>query len=230
MSCELYDTCNLCPIDGCEKEKCSWGASLKGLLLSSKLPKAQWDSVPLKPDEIDLDAFRRLANIGNNIYDYVYPEKGEYKNILICSKNAGNGKTTWAIKLLQKYFVEITNVSYLDPENGIMHGCFVPTTQFIHDAKDFNGPYRDRYYKLSDVADKAEFTVFDDIGAADYTKYDYTTLLVSIDRRVFAKKFCIFTTNLISKEEMIRKVGERLADRIWDTSEIIEFKGQGVRC
>ena len=230
MSCSFDDYVYLCPSrEKCSDSSCSWGASLKGLLMSSRLPKSQWKKVGLIPDDVDVDAYERLAEIRESIYDCVYPEQ-DYKNILICSKNAGNGKTTWAIKLLQQYFISIASYSYLDPEEGIMHGCFVPTTQFIHDAKQFGRPVYERYEKLADTADKAEFTVFDDVGAAEYTKYDYTTLLVAIDRRVFAKKCCVFTTNLTTKEDMVKKVGERLADRIWDTSEIIEFKGDGVRC
>lgn len=218
---------NLCN-EECDREKCSWGASLKGLLLSSRLPKAQWVNRPLRPADVDLEAFQMLADIGSTIADYVADE--ERQNILICSKNTGNGKTSWAIKLLQKYFIAIAKDSYLDPEEGIMHGCFVPTTQFIHDAKQFGRPVYERYEKLSNVADKADITVYDDIGAAEYTKYDYTTLLVSIDRRVFANKLCIFTSNLTSKSEMSKRLGERLADRVWDTSVIVEFKGEGVRC
>lgn len=226
MSCGLKNELSLCPKEDCSESSCPWGSSLKGLLVSSKLPTAQFKAVPLVPDDEDYSKFERLAEIGSNIVQYM----DEGKNLVICSKHTGNGKTSWAIKLLQKYLVTIAGESYLDPENGIVHSCFVPTTQFIYDAKDFNGPYRDRYYKLSEAADKAEFVVWDDIGAAEYTKYDYTTLLVSIDRRVFSGKFNLFTTNLTTKKDMIKKLGERLADRIWDTSEIIEFKGKGVRC
>lgn len=229
MSCGTKNELLLCPVLECDKASCSWGASLKSLLSSSKLPIAQWGARPLKPDDIDLDAYHHLADIGADIYDRVFASNG-YNNIVICSKHTGNGKTSWAIKLLQKYFIHIAGEAYLDPEQGIMHGCFVPTTQFIYDAKDFNGPYRERFTTLADTADRAEFTIFDDIGAAEYSKYDYTTLLVSIDRRIFAEKFCVFTTNCVTKAELTKKVGERLADRIWDTSEIIEFKGKGVRC
>lgn len=230
MSCIVRDNYLLCPSEDCDKESCPWGASLKSLLSSSKLPAAQWGARPLKPDAIDLEAYHQLADVGTNIREWVKPSSGEYKNIIICSNITGNGKTSWAIKLLQKYFVKIAAESYLDPEQGIIHGCFVPITQFIYDAKDFNGPYRDRYAKLAEAADRADFTIYDDIGAAEYSTYDYTTLLVSIERRVFAEKFCVFTTNLTGKEKLTKKVGKRLADRIWDTSEIIEFKGKGVRC
>lgn len=228
MSCGLKNELLLCPQDTCEESSCPWGSSLKSLLIASKLPSNQFRNVPLRPDSEDYDSFKKLAKIGSDIENYIVSE--DRKNIVLCSKHTGNGKTSWAIKLMQKYLIAIAGESYLDPENGVNHSCFVPTTQFIYDAKDFNGPYRDRYYKLAEAADKAEFVVWDDIGAAEYTKYDYTTLLVSIDRRVFANKFNIFTTNLTTKQAMVKKLGERLADRIWDTSEIVEFKGKGVRC
>ena len=224
MGCEIreFGLCSKCD----EHEFCTWGASLKSLLISSMLPKAQWVNSPLSPEEVDYDAFERLAEIGSTIESIV--KSGS--NLVICSNNTGNGKTSWAIKLLQKYLISISANSYLDPEQHIYHGCFVPTTQFVFDAKDFNGPYRDRYTKLAERADKSDFTIYDDIGAAEYSKYDYTTLLVSIDRRVFSHKFCVFTTNFIEKRKLANAVGTRLADRIWDTSEIITFKGKGVRC
>ena len=48
-------------------------------------------SIDLYPDKEDYAAFSRLKEIKNNINDFV--KNG--KNILIYSKNTGNGKTEW---------------------------------------------------------------------------------------------------------------------------------------
>ena len=109
------------------------------------------------------------------------------------------------------------------------HAVFVPVAQFVHDAKAFNTPYTDRYYSLSEAADTAELVVYDDIGAARYTEYDYLNLLVSIERRNLAEKVSIFTTNFTQKKDLSKLVGTRLADRVWDSSEVIEIKGRSVR-
>ena len=232
MSCIVKDELRLCPKSECDVEKCVWGASLKSLLTYARLPNVQKSSKRLKPNECDLEAFTRLAEIGEDIYSRVNPvDYDDYKNLLICSENSGNGKTAWAIKLLQKYFVQIAGQSYLDAEDKhIFHGCFVPTNQFIFDAKQFNTSFYPRFEETAKIADMSEFTIFDDVGSAAYSKYDYATLYVAIERRIFAHRFCVFTTNITSKEELEEAVGTRLADRIWQTSEIIEFKGDGIRC
>lgn len=230
MSCEVLDKLNLCPVNGkCDKENCSWGASLMSLLVSSRLPAVQFGRTKLIPDECDEPAYYRIAEISDTIRDRVNATD-EKKNIFICGETTGNGKTSLAIKLLQNYFVEIAGSSYMDPEQNIFHGCFVPTNQFIHDAKQFGRPVYERYETLADIADKADFTIFDDLGAAEYTKYDYSTLYVSIDRRIFANKFCVFTSNFTNADDLAEAIGKRLADRIWRTSEIIEIKGDGMRC
>lgn len=234
MGCAIREQFDLCPKqDECDKESCSWGASLKSLLKYSKIPAVQMSSRVLTPQEVDIEAFTRLFEISEDIYDRVNtPDYDSYRNVLICSNNCGNGKTAWAIKLMQKYFIQIAATSYLDAEDkGIYHGCFVPTNQLIFDAKQFGtATFYKRFDEMAQQADRADITIFDDIGAADYSKYDYSTLFVTIDRRLFAHKFCIFTTNFTSQEDLGEAVGKRLADRIWRTSEIIEFKGDGIRC
>ena len=44
-------------------------------------------------------SFERLSNIEKNIVDYV--QKGN--NLYMYSKNPGNGKTSWAFRLLRSY-------------------------------------------------------------------------------------------------------------------------------
>mgnify|MGYP002868434824 CR=1 FL=1 len=65
-----------CGVENCEKEKCPWGASIKGLMISSRLPEAKWNLTVLKPAEDDRTSFDRLRDIGNNIQEFVYKENG----------------------------------------------------------------------------------------------------------------------------------------------------------
>ena len=224
MSCEFQ---YLCCEEDCEHPCCDWQASVKDLLRNSKLPKNQWKYHALRPDnEDDARAFDHLKDISDNILDIIHDET-EPNNLIICSNRVGNGKTTWAIKILQSYCASIASDCYMKDNQRVL---FVPTNQFILDAKDFNGPYRQRYYDMSALADTSDIVVWDDIGAADYSKIDYTHLLVAIDRRVFAGKYNIFTTNFTEKSDaFIERVGSRLADRIWESSEVVEIKGKGLR-
>lgn len=223
MSCEFN---NLCKVEDCSQTACDWRASMIDLLKNSRLPKYQWEHRILYPDnDKDVESFEALADIANNI-ERIVREPG-HKNLVICSRFVGNGKTTWAIKLMQRYFASIAHKCYMKDN---IRGVFIPTNQFVLDAKDFNGQYRDRYYEYCALADRADIVIWDDIGAADYTRYDYTNLLVAIDRRIFAGKYNIFTTNFVSKtDEFVERVGSRLADRIWETSDIVQIHSKGLR-
>lgn len=225
--CEYGDICTACDItvDEFEKHKCIRRPSLISLFKNSHLPKYQWDNISLIPADEDIEAFTKLAEIRDNIKERVQTPGS--KNLIICSQHMGNGKTSWAIKMMQRYFSLIARKAYMDEK---IHGVFVPTSQYVLGAKDFSyGSAFHKHEELRDAADKADIVIWDDIGAAEYTRYDYINLLVPIDRRVFAGKFNIFTTNFTKYEELVDRLGERLANRIWATSEIIELKGVGAR-
>lgn len=54
-------------------------------------------------DGTDRSEFQKLSSIQKNILDFV--NNGD--NLYIYSIQAGNGKTSWAIRLLQSYFKKI---------------------------------------------------------------------------------------------------------------------------
>ena len=97
------------------QEKCSENCirykMIYSLFRQSQLPEALWEYKDLvaKP-EGDVNAFIQLKNISNKIDMLV--EQG--KNIDIYSNNAGNGKTTWAIRWRYAYFDKIWHKSCLD--------------------------------------------------------------------------------------------------------------------
>ena len=70
------------------------------LIHGATLEGNQRSSIALYPSSVDYDAFVHLSNIKKNIKGFV--ESG--KNLLIHSKNTGNGKTSWSIKLLLSWF------------------------------------------------------------------------------------------------------------------------------
>lgn len=65
--------------------------SLKEVYLNNSLiPKRYLNEISLIPAKVDEQVFKELNNIKLNIKEFV--DKGE--NLLICSNNVGNGKTT----------------------------------------------------------------------------------------------------------------------------------------
>lgn len=183
----------------------------------------------LYPDDIDRESFIRLKEIMNGIYHRVMSDDAK-KNLLICSNHTGNGKTSWAIKILKEYFRQDSEKEYHPYPEDYHIGIFIPTTEFVLDSKEYNDKRRQHYWTRKEAIDSASLVVFDDIGSAEYSRSEYVVLLSVIDKMIFENRMCIFTSNFTEKNSAsITRLGQRLADRIFDTSEIIELKGQGMR-
>ena len=63
------------------------------LLEVSGIPEIYWDEIVLDVRREDVDAYKRLNEIKQNIYDISEPRL-DMKNLLICSSKTGNGKTS----------------------------------------------------------------------------------------------------------------------------------------
>jgi DNA replication protein DnaC len=186
----------------------------------SGLPKAKQKTITLWVDddnEEDMQAFVRLKEIKTNIVDFV--EQG--KNLYICSDITGNGKTSWAIKMLHTYF-HYTAVGNYDN----LKGMFVSTTELLLQLKDFNNPISKKYI---DNLKNVDLVVWDDVAVSGMSQYDYTQLFTIIDKRILAEKSNIFTSNRTTVEDFAQSMGNRLASRIYYTSEVIELKGKDRR-
>ncbi len=204
----------VCTNDSCDS--CIRYAEMKYLMECSGIPEKRQYPEKLIGDE-DLDAFVRLAEIKDNISDFV--ERG--KNLYICSKYTGNGKTSWAIKLLLKYFDTVW------AGNGFkMRGLFVNVPTLLISLKDFDNP---NLAELKNNLLLADLIVWDDIAASYMTNYDLTQLMMYIDQRVLLQKSNIFTGNLTTESQLKKMLGDRLASRVWNTSEVVEFVGKDRR-
>lgn len=166
---------------------------------------------------IDLEQYTMLADIKADIVEFV--RNGE--NLFICSRYTGNGKTSWATKLLLRYFDQIW------AGNGFKaRGLFVNVPTLLLQLKNFSNPLPEEYKRLlMDV----DVVVWDEIASTSITNYDYGNLLMFLDHRIFSDKANIFTSNAVTKEELEKNVGVKLASRIWNTSTIIEFNGKDRR-
>lgn len=189
---------------------------MKYLMDNSGVPKNKQYPQELVAD-VDLQQYRRLAQIKSNIQQFV--DDGE--NLFICSQNTGNGKTSWSIKLLLKYFDEVW------AGNGFkVRGLFVNVPTLLLQLKNFSNPLSEEYKKqLMEV----DLIVWDEIASTSISNYDYGNLLMFLDYRIASDKSNIFTSNAVTSVELERNVGSKLASRIWNTSTIIEFHGKDRR-
>ena len=212
--CWYKDTCK----DNCEL--CTVFFQMNWQMENSGLPKAKQRPISLTIDENneeDMDAYLRLKEIRENIVDFV--ERG--RNLYICSKYTGNGKTSWAIKMLQTYF-HYTAVGNYDN----LKGMFVSTTELLLRFKDFNNPLPKSYI---DNLKNVDLVVWDDVAITNISNYDFTQLYNIIDTRMLAEKSNIFTSNQPTVEGFAELMGSRLASRVYYVSSIVELKGKDMR-
>lgn len=202
----------VCSYDSCIN--CIRYAEMKYLMENSGIPKARQMPISLEAGR-DYDAFVSLALIKDNILQFV--ERGD--NLYICSEETGNGKTSWAIKILLKYFDRVW------AGNGFkVRGYFQHVPMLFNTLKDFSNNHDALKYTL----ENADLVVWDDIAATKLSDYDINQLLIYLDKRIIDSKSNIFTGNITSQDKLIKVLGSRLASRIW-SSTIVELKGKDRR-
>ena len=209
-------------VKSCEDDcdRCTTYVQMKWQMEHSGLPEAKQKPITLYLTDTnsgDRRAFNRLAEIRKNIVTFVQ----DGKNLYICSKWTGNGKTSWAIKMLHTYFHYTAVGNY---EN--LKGMFVSTTALLLQLKDFNNPLPKSYIENLKSVD---LVIWDDIAVSGMSQYDFTQLYSIIDSRILAEKANIFTANQTTVDEFSKLMGTRLASRIYYTSEIVELKGKDMR-
>lgn len=202
------------------------------ILENSYLPKYQWVEDCLKPLD-DADAFKRLSEIRNNLNDFIVGNLNDagYNNLLLCSKNLGNGKTAWAVKLMLTY-VELQKGKLNNIEDSKVtvdrydYCAFCQSVPFLIETKQFNNKNN---YEMYNRLCKTNLAIIDDLGAVPMSQYDYTIIYAVFEKRLFAGLPTIITTNFADRKSAEKELGPRLVDRIWNNSEVIEFKNKGFR-
>lgn len=186
------------------------------LVKNSGIPESRWYPEILNAGT-DYEQFVRLADIKDNISEFV----NNGSNLYITSEHTGNGKTSWSIKLMLKYFNDIW------AGNGFnVRGMFIHVPTLLLQLKNFNNPLSEEY-KQNIL--NCDLVIWDEIGFAGVSNYDYSNLLMFLENRLLNKKSNIFTSNRDTKEKLDEVVGAKLSSRIWETSEIIKFEGKDRR-
>ena len=184
---------------------------------NSGLPEAKQRPIKLRPESCDIEAFNELSEFRR----YIDFNVVNGNNLYLCSKYTGNGKTSWAIKILQTYL----NIGC---EGNYEHllGMFVSTPQLLLKLKDFDNPLP---YSYKSQLTNVDLVVWDDIAVSGMSNFDYTQLFTYIDSRLLSEKANIFTSNCSTRDELEKVIGNKLASRIWDTSKVITLFGKDRR-
>lgn len=204
---------SVCTYDYCTN--CIRYSEMKYLMKNSGLPKNRQHPIALDGSR-DPQAFKLLAEIKDDIVNFV--DNGE--SLYIFSEFTGNGKTSWAIKLLLKYFDSIW------AGNGFrVRGYFQHVPMLFNMLKDFDK----NHDALKRTLENADLIIWDDIASTKLSDFDRQQLLLFIDQRIANGFANIYTGNITSKQALENAVGDRLASRIWNMSTLVEFKGKDRR-
>lgn len=170
-------------------------------------------------DGTDLNEFTKLKSIEDNIVKFV--EEGH--QLFLHSSIAGNGKTSWSIRLCQSYFNKIWLKTNLK-----CRALFINVPSFLIALKaNISNP--NAYYKhIQENVLDCDLVIWDDIGTKAASSFEHENLLSIIDTRINNGKANIFTSNL-SDSEMQDCLGDRLASRICNLDYNIELKGGDKR-
>ena len=160
-----------------------------------------------------------INNIKHNIVDFV--NKGS--NLFIYSKNTGNGKTQWSLKLLMNYFDKIWASS-----DFVVRGLFINVPRFLNSIKEDIREGQEYVKHIRDNILTADIVIWDELCTGELTKYEHENLLGYINARLDAGKSNIFTSNL-SNEQLLAAIGDRLYSRIINGGIPIELKGKDKR-
>ena len=216
-SCWYKGICNsnLCG----EESFCIRHYKMDNLVSLATLEGKQKYPVVLTPQKEDHKAFLRLKEIKNGIGEFV----SNGKNLLIYSKNTGNGKTEWSKKLLLSYLDSIWSTTDLR-----CRALFVSMPRFVYSMKENLSSQNDYYNYIHTNLFVADLVVWDEINYKEWTPFESEYMLNVISYRVSKGLSNIYTTNY-DLETIQKKLGTRLASRIVGCSELIEIVGKDRR-
>lgn len=218
INCPFYDSCNHRDCNTfCLKEYKANYYFDAGLI-----PENRRNKPPLRTDADgrDVEAFNYLKSIeDNNIEDFV--RNGD--NLYIYSPIAGNGKTSWAFRLLRAYIDKVWHKKEMKP---IV--LFIGVPRFLLELKANISQKSEYIEHIENCVLDCDLVVWDDIGSKNGTEFEVSHLLSIIDTRINNGKSNIYTSNL-DKGELHNILGDRLYSRIYNYSKCIEFVGRDKR-
>jgi DNA replication protein DnaC len=194
---------------------------MDSLYSAALMTDSQKQHIVLKVDQdnTDLEQFKQLAAIEQNISKFI--EEG--KNLYLHSSNCGNGKSSWSIRLAEAYFNKIWARTEIK-----CRVLFISVPRFLLALKDSittRSAYVD-YIKENVL--EADLVIWDDIAAKMGSEFELTHLLNIIDNRLALGKSNIYTSNL-NRQQLYTALGERLTSRIANMSTDIELHGSDKR-
>lgn len=216
--CFLATKCN--GVD-CDKPFCMKLFKLSKLydMAMFTIPQRRYQALYIDNNGTDEAAFVELKKIETNIEAFVKDGNNLYIHSCIC----GNGKTSWAIRLVQAYFNKIWFKCDLECK-----ALFINVPRFLLELKNNIREESSYISQIQENALKSDIVVWDEIGSKGLTQFEHENVLNIVNARIDLGKSNIYTSNL-SSEELHNSVGDRLYSRIVNNSIDIELNGADKR-
>lgn len=220
IKCKKYKEGN-CPLTSSSDAVCLKLYKINKLQELALLSEKQREHVPLRldSDKCDKDAFEKLKEIETRIESFI--RNGD--NLYIYSANTGNGKSSWALRLLNSYFEKIWYSSDLRCK-----GLFINIPKFLISLKENISQKSEYIQHIKENVLNADLVIWDDVATKGFTTFEMENVLNLINNRLDDGKSNIYTSNLIG-EELRSAVGDRLYSRMIGLSEVITFVGKDKR-
>lgn len=210
--CAKYSKGQIVESDFCIKNF-KLGALYDLSLMSEK--QRQHTDLRIDSNGTDREQFLFLNSTSKDIEKFV--ETGS--NLYLYSTTCGNGKTSWALRLLQCYLNKIWYKSEVT-----CRALFINVPKFFLMLKDNISQKNDYIEHIKRYVTECDIVVWDDIGTKVGTEFEVENLLNIINNRIDNGKSNIYTSNM-SPEQLKICVGERLYSRIINMSANIELRG-----
>ena len=215
-NCWYSEVCNR-KEESCELS-CLRFKEMSYLMESSGVPKPLQFPKKLEAG-VDYEQFVELNSIKNDICNMV--DNGY--NLYLHSIETGNGKTSWAIRMIQAYLNKIWAKSDL-----VCRALFIDVPTFLLALKDNISNKNEYIEAVKDNITSADLVVCDDIGAKVGSEFELNHLLSLINTRIMSGKANIYTSNM-TPETMNLAIGERLTSRVVNYSNIVNLVGADKR-
>lgn len=179
----------------------------------ANLPTTKDYTKPLKMDRLRGNEFTHdnLIAWAYKIYEKVWA--GD--NLVIASDDS-NGKTSWAIKIMQNYFKQIAGSAGLEPR-GLYVDCAVFTRKY-KEAMELASSKKE-VTPLQIHIPKVDLVIWDNLYSRAYTEFDINLLSSYIDERLNNGKANIFTIS------SVRKINSAFYDKIYKRSVTMILRG-----
>lgn len=203
---------------GCE-QFCEGYVVLQILYKFSNIPQKYQYPTNLNIAGPDEKVYQELLNImSNDIVSWV----NSGSSLLLWGERKGNGKTTMACAIANKYIREMASKTTLEP---VVH--FIKTARFLEETRQqFNNPTPEWPERMK-LIETVPLLIIDDIGAEKPSDWVRERLLNIIDERYSNNRSIIYTSNC-TRQQMLDNLHDRIYDRIRDAKSF-EFKGPSWR-